>query len=260
MNKQIKEYIEYLKRTHGMDISVHLAKRYTYLFFTSVLGEYNTHTNPYCICVKSTAFDKCILCQEAIIRKPNGQKSFAGVCHAGVGEYIHRLFIDGECVGFISVSGYKGRNIPDRKYTDNMRDEEIDIKILDTVIFPLAMMAERLIKYAPPQSEGETYMHMLWYINAHYASVTVDELSREFSFCRSYISHMFRQKNGQTLKSYCNSLKIRDAKALLRETDMSVTEIAYAAGFCDCSYFINTFRKITGTTPLKWRRKEAQNG
>ena len=71
---------------------------------------------------------------------------------------------------------------------------------------------------------------------------------------------MFRQKNGQTLKSYCNSLKIRDAKALLRETDMSVTEIAYAAGFCDCRYFINTFRKITGTTPLKWRRKEAQNG
>ena len=39
------------------------------------------------------------------------------------------------------------------------------------------------------------------------------------------------------------------SKELLMGTEMSVTEVAYAAGFSDSSYFIQCFRKDEGITP-----------
>ncbi|MBD9009717.1 MAG: helix-turn-helix domain-containing protein [Clostridiales bacterium] len=55
--------------------------------------------------------------------------------------------------------------------------------------------------------------------------------------------------------TYCNMLKIKDAKALLKESNISVTEVAYSVGFNNFSYFITTFKSLTGMTPLVWRKK-----
>ena len=41
----------------------------------------------------------------------------------------------------------------------------------------------------------------------------------------------------------------KKSKELLMGTEMSVTEVAYAAGFSDSSYFIQCFRKYEGITP-----------
>ena len=83
--------------------------------------------------------------------------------------------------------------------------------------------------------------------------VSVHELAERFCFSRSYISHMFKKRSGYGLKQYCNLLKIKDAKALLEGTEMSVSEVAFSVGFNNFSYFINTFKKVTGKTPLEWR-------
>lgn len=42
------------------------------------------------------------------------------------------------------------------------------------------------------------------------------------------------------------------SKELLMGTEMSVTEVAYAAGFSDSSYFIQCFRKYEGITPREY--------
>jgi AraC-like DNA-binding protein len=41
---------------------------------------------------------------------------------------------------------------------------------------------------------------------------------------------------------------------LLRETDKTVTEIAFACGFNDSNYFTARFHREVGTTPLKYRK------
>ena len=48
-------------------------------------------------------------------------------------------------------------------------------------------------------------------------------------------------------------LRLCEAKRLLRSSGLSVSEIAYKTGYCNPAYFVNTFRKETGSTPRAWR-------
>lgn len=263
MSKKIASYIDYLSDTHGLDISFHISDSYSYVLYVNVSGnlvKYNSHKNPYCFHIKSNELNhrKCLKCQWMAIKKCRDVECYTGICHAGVGEYIRRIFIDGETVGFVSVSGYRSdkKNIgEDIWYDANIINQEIPIGLLDTVIPPLCIMLENFIAKTPKNDESDdVYLQILSYLNEHHSSVTLDELCAKFNYSKSYISHMFRKKSGYTLKHYCNLLKIKDSKLLLENTAMSITDIAFSVGFNDFSYFINTFKNITGETPLSWRK------
>ena len=45
---------------------------------------------------------------------------------------------------------------------------------------------------------------------------------------------------------------------LLRDTDHSVSRIAYDIGFCTASYFTETFKARLGVTPLQYRKESQQ--
>ena len=53
--------------------------------------------------------------------------------------------------------------------------------------------------------------------------------------------------------SYLNIMRINKSMDLLRDTDMSIAEIADMVGFCNQSYYSDCFRKIKGITPKKFR-------
>ena len=54
--------------------------------------------------------------------------------------------------------------------------------------------------------------------------------------------------------AYFVGLKIRKAKEMLRETDMSVSAISDALSFDTSNYFSKTFKKLTGYTPSTYRK------
>ena len=84
---------------------------------------------------------------------------------------------------------------------------------------------------------------ILQYLGEYHSNVTLSDLSEKFSRSKSHISHMFKKENGMSVRAYCNILKINDAKNLLENTDLSVSDIAYDTGFEDVSYFVYMFRK-----------------
>jgi AraC family transcriptional regulator len=49
-------------------------------------------------------------------------------------------------------------------------------------------------------------------------------------------------------------MRVRHAQHLLENTSMSGADIAYETGFGDQSYLIKHFRRLTGTTPARYRR------
>lgn len=59
---------------------------------------------------------------------------------------------------------------------------------------------------------------------------------------------------GTPLTHYINIAKVERAKLLLTITDDSIQEIADRLHFCSRSYFSEAFRKITGTSPAKYRK------
>ena len=53
---------------------------------------------------------------------------------------------------------------------------------------------------------------------------------------------------------YVLSLRVQEAQRLLSTTQLSLGSIAAATGFYDQSHFTKRFRKVTGLTPLQYRR------
>ena len=70
----------------------------------------------------------------------------------------------------------------------------------------------------------------------------------EYHFLR-----MFKQSTGYTPHQYVIHQRIERGKMLLKETDMTVTEIAYLLGFSTPAHFTHYFRRKTGLTPTEMR-------
>ena len=58
------------------------------------------------------------------------------------------------------------------------------------------------------------------------------------------------------VKQYVLDRKMARAKHLLTTTELSVTDVAEQTGFADYNNFIQRFKKVTGHTPLQYRKKE----
>lgn len=85
------------------------------------------------------------------------------------------------------------------------------------------------------------------------------ELSREdiaghFNLNPSYLSQLFRKMSGRTLQDYILECRINMAKTLLRNTNLTMKEIAVRCGFSGEVYFVRRFREIVGIPPGRFRR------
>ena len=93
------------------------------------------------------------------------------------------------------------------------------------------------------------------YLTAHVRErVSIDELCAYTSYNKSYLFRQFKAATKQTIMQYFTCLKVTEAKRLLRETDMNVTQIAEYLAFDSPNYFTKTFKKISGYTPLQYKK------
>ncbi|MBA2938265.1 helix-turn-helix domain-containing protein [Paenibacillus sp. CGMCC 1.16610] len=70
----------------------------------------------------------------------------------------------------------------------------------------------------------------------------------------SYLSQLFKQQTGGKFVDYVILMRMEEAKRLLIKTALRVSEIAERLGYGDIAYFSNTFKKLTGSSPLEYRK------
>lgn len=68
-----------------------------------------------------------------------------------------------------------------------------------------------------------------------------------------YLSFCFHKEFETTLTAYITSKRIDQAKYLLKNSTLSITEIAEQVGIPNTSYFYRQFKKATGKTPQRYR-------
>lgn len=94
------------------------------------------------------------------------------------------------------------------------------------------------------------------YINSNYTSIeNIDEIAEQCYINKSYMCRLFKKEMGITLIQYINNIKIQQACELLRNTDMTLTDIGTKCGFSNASYFSAQFKKELSITPSEFRRK-----
>ncbi len=92
------------------------------------------------------------------------------------------------------------------------------------------------------------------YIEKHYAeNLDRDMIAKAAHITPNYLSKLFHQETGMSLREYVNQLRIREAKRMMLSTESSIGEIASNVGFDNISYFSTVFRKMTGLSPVEWR-------
>ena len=104
------------------------------------------------------------------------------------------------------------------------------------------------------KGEDKRIQAVITYLERHFCStVAARDLERETGFTSKYIGTLFKKQTGMTVKAYQIMLQINKAAKLLRETDLSLSEIAAETGFYDAFYFSKMFKRHKGISPKMYR-------
>lgn len=95
------------------------------------------------------------------------------------------------------------------------------------------------------------------YLRNHlYARVTLGNLSQVTGLSRYHLLRAFKQAVGITPHGFLTSLRIGQARKLLRN-QVSVKEVARLCGFADQAHLARLFKRYTGVTPSQYQRGTA---
>jgi signal transduction histidine kinase/DNA-binding response OmpR family regulator/ABC-type sugar transport system substrate-binding protein len=95
------------------------------------------------------------------------------------------------------------------------------------------------------------------YLHEHYADpISRGDVASYVGLSESHLTRCFRQEMGVTPIVYLNRYRVRQAKALLKAGDKSITEVAMEVGFSDSHYFARVFRREAGVSPRAYQRGE----
>ena len=81
------------------------------------------------------------------------------------------------------------------------------------------------------------------------------ETAEAIGIPRSTLDHRFIEKVGHPIGREILNQRLLRAKRLLKDETVKLNAIAKACGFCNASYFTNTFRRETGLSPKNWRKR-----
>nr|WP_295928248.1 helix-turn-helix transcriptional regulator [uncultured Dyadobacter sp.] len=84
---------------------------------------------------------------------------------------------------------------------------------------------------------------------------SVAYLAGQLNISRRYLTDLLKTETGKTAQDLIHIALISEAKNRLRTNDQSVSEIAYALGFENMSYFSRLFKKETGVSPTHYKNQ-----
>ena len=106
------------------------------------------------------------------------------------------------------------------------------------------------------QACNSVIVQVIDYINSNYnrSELSLSQISNLVSKSYSYFSAMFKKCTGYNFTDYLNLVRVRNAKNLLMDFDKSIKDVASDVGYKDSIYFYKMFKKITGITPMQYRK------
>ncbi len=125
---------------------------------------------------------------------------------------------------------------------------------MEILILRLMRSASFTISASPPPASHQCTA-IRHYIDTHYKEpLSLDDLARETHINKFYLAHAFKEEYGVSPINYLLSRRIQESRYLLRETNMSMSQIARVLGFSSASYFSQSFRRAEGISPIEYRK------
>jgi AraC family transcriptional regulator len=84
---------------------------------------------------------------------------------------------------------------------------------------------------------------------------TLDQLAAQAGLSKFYFNRLFKSAMGVSPSRYHMTLRMDEAKRLLRETSSNVVTVGLEVGYANPSHFAQLFRRETGLSPSDYRRQ-----
>lgn len=84
-------------------------------------------------------------------------------------------------------------------------------------------------------------------------NIRISDIAVHFGYNEKYLSHLFAEITGTTLKKFILSRKIDAANFMLADSNKAILDIAKSLGFSDSHNFSRAYKKMTGLTPSEYR-------
>lgn len=173
-------------------------------------------------------------------------------------EMINNLF--NALAGTAIRTVYEIQSSIDEIFEDNFNiynslDNEETIEGKKDIIF---FIFEKITTYVSTKKQSQNqkvYEQIINYVNKNYTEdISLNILGDIIKLSPSYLSWIFKEVSGQCFVDYVNLFRIGKAKELLKESSLTIREIADRVGFTTPNNFNRVFKKYEGITPGQFRK------
>lgn len=122
----------------------------------------------------------------------------------------------------------------------------------------IAMVRDSIVQKNSNEGTAESKMaEIRGYIDEHYKEkIQLDRLCFLFGTNKTTLCQCFKRLYGTTVLDYINGLRIKEAKRLICEKELSITRISEQLGFNSIHYFCRLFKKETGKPPTEYSKTD----
>lgn len=146
---------------------------------------------------------------------------------------------------------------------DRARSERGGDVLIQSIIYRI--MAE-LIACSPSDSSvekkisnpKEVYVRKAieWIESSYSQKISVMDIARSVGLDRTYLSGLFKAQFGVSLQTFLLEYRMNRAVELLRNPDLTVSDVSRSVGYTDPFLFSKMFKKVTGQSPRASRQRE----
>jgi len=99
------------------------------------------------------------------------------------------------------------------------------------------------------------------YVEANYQNpdLKLSSFAKDNRISMSYLSKLFKKETGKAFIDYLIDYRIKKSIDLLINTDIKIREVSEKVGYSSQHYYCEAFKRVTGVSPIEFRRKNKQH-
>lgn len=151
-------------------------------------------------------------------------------------------------------------NMMRQMYHEYIRPQTMHELYLEGILVQLLVLLLRIRNQSPiprhHQNDTTTkILDVIEYCNRHYdQSLTLADAAGQCYMSPFHFSRLFKKVTGFTFIEYMNTLRVKEAQILIRDTDMKIIEISEQVGFASLTHFGRIFKQVTQLSPTQYKR------
>lgn len=134
----------------------------------------------------------------------------------------------------------------------NLIDNREKLKELYSKKFSLQSLG---VETVPIDDKFMQKLHSILLQNVANTDLSLEDFCKELGLSRSNFYRKIKQVTGYTPNEFIRNFRLETAAKMLKETDMTITEIYNAVGYNSLAYFSNSFKTVYGVSPTEYKER-----